>query len=210
VPQQQLTGEGFLHEAYADFANISDIVGEHDVAAEYRDKALSVAARINSIYLDGDSIYHQNLTCIPPSNPAYKGVLCGEEQGTAYPCPDCGKQVCDCFSATSHTIQSMALFMGLAPEAMQGRAQQRLIESIATHNGHFMGGTFGVKWFLMALSDMGKNDLALAQCSRLWAGLRYLHSRLLLRFTSLLRLNHCHTRDPMACFAGVSFLTGWH
>ena len=127
MPQQAITGEGFLHEAYADFANISDIVGEHALAAEYRKKVTEVAARINRMYRDGKNIYHQNRTCIPPSSPAYKGAICGDEQGTHYLCPECGDSVCNCFGDTSHTIQSMALFMNVPPPDVLKSAQDRCV-----------------------------------------------------------------------------------
>ena len=46
------TGPGFLRMSYLAFANITEILGMHDLAKQYRGKITAIDARLNAAYLD--------------------------------------------------------------------------------------------------------------------------------------------------------------
>jgi alpha-L-rhamnosidase len=58
--------------------------------------------------------------------------------------------------------QAAPLFMGAVPASSRALAVERLVESVAAANGLMMTGMFGVKYFLMSLSEAGHTDLAFA------------------------------------------------
>ena len=50
--------------------------------------------------------------------------------------------------------------MGMVPADGVQHAKAKLIESVTAANGNMLVGMFGIKWFLMALADLGETDLA--------------------------------------------------
>ena len=57
--------------------------------------------------------------------------------------------------------QALPLYLGLAPSpTVQSAALKVLADNIAKRGNHLTVGMFGVKWMLLALAALGRNDLA--------------------------------------------------
>eukprot|EP01065_Artemidia_motanka_P025898 TRINITY_DN30832_c0_g1_i1.p1 TRINITY_DN30832_c0_g1~~TRINITY_DN30832_c0_g1_i1.p1 ORF type:complete len:944 (+),score=232.22 TRINITY_DN30832_c0_g1_i1:49-2832(+) len=136
----RLTGLGFLRESYVTFANLSSIIGEADLAKEYRAKADDVAAEINTKFLDPSGAYG------PPAG--FNGTQTG--QGMALfmgIVPESKRQ------AALQVMVDNAKGASYVPGSGQGPKK-------GGPGPHMLAGLFGVKWFLMSLADGGEQDLA--------------------------------------------------
>jgi len=65
------------------------------------------------------------------------------------------------YATGTQCCQSTALFMGLVPEQSRKAVLHTLVRDITeTHKGHLSTGIFGTRFMLMALSDLGRADVA--------------------------------------------------
>jgi alpha-L-rhamnosidase len=65
------------------------------------------------------------------------------------------------YATGTQCCQSTALYMNLVPEQSRKAVLDALVNDITTtHNGHLSTGIFGTRFMLMALSDLGRADVA--------------------------------------------------
>ena len=134
---------GFVLQSYRAFANISSTLGKEHVASLYKHRANGIVRLINRFF------FH-------PETGAYAA-------GTKS------------FGGASQAGNGMALFLQIAPEKSREKVLDVMVanaKNASYVNGsgqgpavggpgpHMTAGLFGIKWFLMSLSDGDKNDLA--------------------------------------------------
>lgn len=67
------------------------------------------------------------------------------------------------YDTGTQACQAFALYLGLAPEGERARALDLLVKDVLEkHQGHLTTGIFGTKFMLMALTDLGRADVAYA------------------------------------------------
>eukprot|EP01065_Artemidia_motanka_P014714 TRINITY_DN18553_c0_g1_i1.p1 TRINITY_DN18553_c0_g1~~TRINITY_DN18553_c0_g1_i1.p1 ORF type:complete len:1216 (+),score=314.11 TRINITY_DN18553_c0_g1_i1:67-3714(+) len=134
-----LTGHGWEKQCYDAFADVSAALGKRAAAAEYRRKGSAKTAEINRKFLLPDGSYHGRSTDFQGNSFSFNGTQCG---------------------------QAMPLYLGLPSDEMRSRVEAALVRSVEKHCFHGRVGHFGVKWLLMALAEMGRNDVAHAVVTR--------------------------------------------
>lgn len=65
------------------------------------------------------------------------------------------------YGSNNQACNTLALYMGLAPEPVRARVLDNLVADIAAHGDHLTTGNLCTKYLLEVLSDLGRGDVAL-------------------------------------------------